>query len=65
MISTRAYATWAKDPDLPEIIVSANKEIGNGTINITFRVPSPKGELDPNKPLKVQRFFKKIIRVWQ
>lgn len=65
MISTKAFATWAKDPDAPEIVVSFNKEIGGGTINISFRVPAPKQELDPNKPIKVRTFRKKVIRVWQ
>ncbi len=65
MISTKAYRTWAKDPDAPELIISVNREIGGGTINFTFRVPAPERELNPNLPIKIQRLFKKVIRVWQ
>ena len=65
MISTKIYNVWAKDPDAPELVISATREIGGGTINYTFRVPEPRRKLDPNKPIKVQRMLKKIIRVWQ
>lgn len=65
MISTKIYNVWAKDPDAPELVISAVVEIGGGTVNYTFRVPAPKNELDPNKPVKVKRFRRKVIKVWQ
>lgn len=65
MISTKAYGTWAKDPDASELTISFNLEIGGGTVNISFTVPAPKQELNPDRPVKVTRLFKKVIRVWQ
>lgn len=67
MISTKTFSLWGRDPDDPaNVTVVIQREIEGEPVNFTINVPvDPAKPLDPNKPLKVRFFHRRIIRVWQ